>query len=113
MSQYIAANQATQRSFYNQLKKYYGFYTVGFLAFIIALAVANRWGFEEMDRLLVPLAHRPGTRHRLHDRPVAANTTRGPAVPRSSRHCDPRRLDERSSFIGMACPTSPASRLAW
>ena len=46
MSQYIAANQATQRAFYKQLKKYYGFYTVGFLAFIIALAVAEQVGMS-------------------------------------------------------------------
>ena len=46
MSQYIAANQATQKQFFQQLKKYYGFYTVGFLAFIIALAVAEQMGMS-------------------------------------------------------------------
>ena len=46
MSQYIAANQATQRQFYGQLKKYYGFYTIGFLAFIVALALAEQWGMS-------------------------------------------------------------------
>ncbi len=38
MSQYIAANQASQKAFFKQLKKYYGFYTGGFLAFLLLLA---------------------------------------------------------------------------
>ena len=50
MSQYIAANQASQKAFFGQLKKYYGFYTGGFLLFLLALAVAEQWAVEEMDR---------------------------------------------------------------
>ena len=46
MSQYIAANQASQKAFFQQLKKYYGFYTVGFLGFLIALAVAEQMGMS-------------------------------------------------------------------
>jgi cation/acetate symporter len=47
MSQYIAANQATQKAFFQQLKKYYGFYTGGFLAFILLLAVAEQMGLSK------------------------------------------------------------------
>src|SRR5881409_958313 len=46
MSQYIAANQATQKAFFQQLKKYYSFYTIGFLAFLLALAVAEQLGMS-------------------------------------------------------------------
>jgi cation/acetate symporter len=46
MSQYIAANQASQRAFYQQLKKYYGFYTVGFLSFLVLLAIAEQMGMS-------------------------------------------------------------------
>ena len=46
MSQYIAANQASQRAFYQQLKKYYSFYTGGFLLFLLALAVAEQMGMS-------------------------------------------------------------------
>jgi cation/acetate symporter len=46
MSQYIAANQASQRQFFQQLKKYYGFYTIGFLGFLIALAIAEQMGMS-------------------------------------------------------------------
>jgi cation/acetate symporter len=45
-SQYIAANQASNKAFYGQLKKYYGFYTVGFLAFLVALAIAEQMGMS-------------------------------------------------------------------
>jgi cation/acetate symporter len=46
MSQYIQANQATQRAFFGQLKKYYLFYTVGFISFLIALAIAEQIGMS-------------------------------------------------------------------
>jgi cation/acetate symporter len=46
MSQYIAANQASQRAFFQQLKKYYGFYTIGFIGFLVALAVAEQMGLS-------------------------------------------------------------------
>jgi len=47
MSQYIAANQASQRQFYTQLKKYYGFYTIGFIAFLVFLAIAEQMGMSK------------------------------------------------------------------
>ena len=47
MSQYIAANQATQKAFFQQLKKYYGFYTGGFLVFLFALAIAEQMGLSK------------------------------------------------------------------
>jgi cation/acetate symporter len=47
MSQYIAANQATQKQFFQQLKKYYGFYTIGFLGFLIVLAIAEQMGMSK------------------------------------------------------------------
>jgi cation/acetate symporter len=47
MSQYIQANQATQKAFFQQLKKYYGLYTGGFIAFIIALALAEQMGMSK------------------------------------------------------------------
>src|SRR5688500_14938370 len=47
MSQYIQANQDSQKAFYGQLKKYYGFYTIGFLAFLIALAIAEQIGMSK------------------------------------------------------------------
>jgi cation/acetate symporter len=46
MSQYVAANQATQKAFFQQLKKYYLFYTVGFLGFLLALALAEQMGMS-------------------------------------------------------------------
>ena len=46
MSQYIQANQANQKAFFQQLKKYYSFYTIGFLAFLFALAVAEQMGMS-------------------------------------------------------------------
>ena len=46
MSAYIAANQASQKQFFAQLKKYYGFYTIGFLAFLVALAIAEQMGMS-------------------------------------------------------------------
>ena len=46
MSQYIAANQASQKAFFQQLKKYYGFYTIGFIGFLIALAIAEQMGMS-------------------------------------------------------------------
>ena len=46
MSQYIAANQATQKAFFQQLKKYYLFYTVGFIGFLLALAFAEQMGMS-------------------------------------------------------------------
>jgi cation/acetate symporter len=45
-SQYVAANQASQKAFFQQLKKYYGFYTGGFLLFLAALAVAEQMGMS-------------------------------------------------------------------
>lgn len=45
-SQYVAANQASNKAFFHQLKKYYSFYTVGFLAFLILLAVAEQMGLS-------------------------------------------------------------------
>jgi cation/acetate symporter len=45
-SQYVAANQASNRAFFGQLKKYYGFYTVGFLVFLVALAIAEQMGMS-------------------------------------------------------------------
>jgi cation/acetate symporter len=47
MSQYIVANQATQKAFFQQLKKYYLFYTVGFIGFLVALAVAEQMGLSK------------------------------------------------------------------
>jgi cation/acetate symporter len=46
MSQYIQANQASQKAFFQQLKKYYGFYTIGFIGFLLALAVAEQMGMS-------------------------------------------------------------------
>ena len=46
MSQYIAANQASQKAFFAQLKKYYLFYTIGFLSFVLALAFAEQMGMS-------------------------------------------------------------------
>ena len=46
MSQYIAANQASQKQFFAQLKKYYGFYTIGFIGFLVALAIAEQMGMS-------------------------------------------------------------------
>src|SRR5687767_9362506 len=46
-SQYVAANQASQKEFFAQLKKYYGFYTIGFLLFLLALAVAEQMGMSK------------------------------------------------------------------
>jgi cation/acetate symporter len=37
---------ATQRTFFSQLKKYYSFYTVGFISFILALALAEQFGLS-------------------------------------------------------------------
>jgi cation/acetate symporter len=47
MSQYVQANQASQKQFFQQLKKYYGFYTIGFLSFLIALAIAEQMGMSK------------------------------------------------------------------
>jgi cation/acetate symporter len=47
MSAYIQANQATQKQFFQQLKKYYGMYTGGFIAFIVFLAVAEQMGMSK------------------------------------------------------------------
>jgi cation/acetate symporter len=46
MSGYVAANQATQKAFFQQLKKYYLFYTGGFLLFLFALAAAEQLGMS-------------------------------------------------------------------
>jgi cation/acetate symporter len=46
MSAYIAANQASNKAFFAQLKKYYGFYTIGFLVFLVALAIAEQMGMS-------------------------------------------------------------------
>jgi cation/acetate symporter len=46
-SQYVAANQASQKAFFQQLKKYYGFYTIGFLAFLVFLAIAEQMGMSK------------------------------------------------------------------
>ncbi|HEX5130840.1 MAG TPA: VC_2705 family sodium/solute symporter, partial [Usitatibacter sp.] len=45
-SQYASANQASQRAFFGQLKKYYGFYTIGFISFLIFLAIAEQMGMS-------------------------------------------------------------------
>jgi cation/acetate symporter len=45
-SQYASANQASQRAFFGQLKKYYGFYTIGFITFLIFLAIAEQMGMS-------------------------------------------------------------------
>ena len=45
-SQYLAANQSSQRQFYQQLKKYYGFYTIGFISFLVFLAIAEQMGMS-------------------------------------------------------------------
>src|SRR5215212_5531019 len=47
MSAYIAANQATQKAFFQQLKKYYGFYTIGFIGFLVFLAIAEQMGMSK------------------------------------------------------------------
>ena len=47
MNQYVQANQATQKQFFQQLKKYYGFYTGGFLLFLFALAIAEQMGMSK------------------------------------------------------------------
>lgn len=44
----MAAQVSSQRAFYNQLKRYYSFYTVGFLAFIIALAILEQLGLPRV-----------------------------------------------------------------
>ncbi len=36
-----------QRAFFQQLKKYYGFYTIGFIGFLIALAIAEQMGLSK------------------------------------------------------------------
>jgi len=46
MSQYIQANQASQKQFFQQLKKYYGFYTIGFITFLVLLAIAEQMGMS-------------------------------------------------------------------
>ncbi|MBC8022714.1 MAG: cation acetate symporter, partial [Burkholderiales bacterium] len=46
MSAYIQANQASQKAFFQQLKKYYSFYTIGFLSFLAFLAVAEQMGMS-------------------------------------------------------------------
>src|SRR5918993_5077158 len=39
-----ATTAGANRAFFNQLRKYYGFYTGGFLAFVIVLAIAEQMG---------------------------------------------------------------------
>lgn len=39
---------SSQRAFYNQLKKYYSWYTGGFLAFVIVLAIFERFGLPRV-----------------------------------------------------------------
>ena len=36
----------SHKAFFQQLKKYYTFYTVGFLAFLVALAIAEQMGMS-------------------------------------------------------------------
>ena len=51
-------SQATfsHKAFNQQLKKYYTLYTGGFIAFLIALAIAEQMGMSrQVDRLLVPV----------------------------------------------------------
>ena len=87
-------------AFFGQLKKYYGFYTGGFLVFLIALADRRADGHvAQVDRLLVPLRHhRPVRRHRHHEphrrrgRVLRRGTARAGVL---QRHGDRRRLDER------------------
>ena len=38
------APKSSQREFRQQLKKYYGFYTGGFVLFVVALAIAEKMG---------------------------------------------------------------------
>src|SRR5687767_10387327 len=44
MSEKISAN----RAFFNQLKRYYGFYTVGFVAFVVVLAILEQMGLPRV-----------------------------------------------------------------
>ena len=42
----MSAVMSQNRSFFNQLRKYYGIYTGGFLAFVVALAIAEQLGMS-------------------------------------------------------------------
>src|SRR5687767_7583053 len=42
----MSAVMSSNRAFFNQLKKYYGLYTGGFIAFVIALAIAEQLGMS-------------------------------------------------------------------
>jgi cation/acetate symporter len=42
----LGASATTQRAFFLQLRKYYGFYTIGFITFLVALAVAEQLGMS-------------------------------------------------------------------
>ena len=42
----MSAVLSENRAFFNQLRKYYGIYTGGFIAFVIALAIAEQMGMS-------------------------------------------------------------------
>jgi cation/acetate symporter len=44
----MSAQTSSNKAFFNQLKKYYSFYTGGFIAFLILLAIAERMGLPRV-----------------------------------------------------------------
>jgi len=60
---------SSQKAFFAQLKKVYGFYTGGFVAFCIVLAIAEQMGMSQKNNwLCFPVRNRhPLRRYRLHE----------------------------------------------
>ena len=91
---------AANKAFKSQLNKVYTWYTGGFLAFVIVLAVLEQMGLpQQLDRLHLPARHRGAVcRHRHHEpHHRRGRVLRGrPARARGlQRHGHRRRLDER------------------
>ncbi len=116
MTTKISAN----RAFYNQLKKYYGLYTGGFIALRDRCSPSpSRSGCRAtLDRLRLPVRHHRALRRHRHHEPHRrrGRVLRGrPARPGLlQRHGDRRRLDERGLVHrhGRHAVPAPAST-AW
>ena len=66
----------SQRTFTSQLKRYYSFYTGGFIAFLIALAIAEQLGLE--DASLPALAENEAVRAEVQRAIDEVNSHVGP-----------------------------------
>ena len=95
-----ATTVGANRAFFNQLRKYYTWYTGGFLVFLVVLAIAEQLGLSrQYIGYCVPVRDDRAVRgHRHHEPHRGRRRVLRGGPPRTGlfqRHGDRRRLDER------------------